>query len=93
MREALGQPLPILLCQLAAVIAIAALCGRVFKKLGQPSVVGEMAAGVVLGPSVLGHVWSAAERFLFPPASLGNLGLLSQVGVPPSRRLTHREGA
>jgi Kef-type K+ transport system membrane component KefB len=81
MLEALKEPLAVLLCQLAAVIAIAGLCGRVFKKLGQPSVVGEMAAGILLGPSVLGHVWPAAELFLFPEASLGTLGLLSQVGV------------
>ena len=81
MLEALKEPLAVLLCQLAAVIAIAALCGRLFKKLGQPSVIGEMAAGILLGPSVLGHLWPAAEQFLFPEASLGTLGLLSQLGV------------
>ena len=40
-----------------------------------------MAAGILLGPSVLGHLWPAAEQFLFPEASLGTLGLLSQLGV------------
>jgi Kef-type K+ transport system membrane component KefB len=81
MSEAFRQPLAVLLCQLAAVIGMAALCGRLFKKMGQPSVIGEMAAGILLGPSVLGRAWPGAEQFLFPKSSLGNLGLLSQVGV------------
>jgi Kef-type K+ transport system membrane component KefB len=75
------EPLTVLLCQLVVVIAAAASCGRLFRWLGQPAVVGEMAAGLLLGPSVLGRLWPAAEAFLFPPTSLGTLGLLSQVGV------------
>ena len=75
------EPLPVLLGQLIVVIAAAAVCGRLFRRLGQPAVIGEMAAGLLLGPSVLGRVWPAAEQLLFPPASLATLGLLSQVGV------------
>lgn len=81
MTEALHQPLAALLCQLVAVIGMAALCGRLFKKMGQPSVIGEMAAGIVLGPSVLGRAWPSAEVFLFPKSGLATLSLLSQVGV------------
>ena len=77
----MSEPLPVLLGQLIVVIATAAVCGRLFRRLGQPAVIGEMAAGLLLGPSVLGRLWPAAEELLFPQASLGTLGLLSQVGV------------
>lgn len=40
-----------------------------------------MAAGILLGPSLLGHFLPGMEAFLFPPGSLGNLNLLSQVGI------------
>jgi Kef-type K+ transport system membrane component KefB len=81
MNEILHKPLALLLCQLIAVVGAAALCGRLFRKMGQPAVIGEMAAGILLGPSVLGRLWPSAEGFLFPKTSLGNLSLLSQVGV------------
>ena len=42
---------------------------------------GEMVAGIVLGPSVLGWVWPAAAAFLFPLTSMTTLGVLSQFGV------------
>jgi len=42
---------------------------------------GEMVAGITLGPSVLGLLWPQASAFLFPPASMTTLGVLSQIGV------------
>ncbi|MDB5048687.1 MAG: sodium:proton symporter [Fibrobacteres bacterium] len=81
LRDTFKRPFPILLCQLAAVVAAALLCGKLSRRLGQPSVIGEMAAGIILGPSLLGHFLPAVEGFLFPPASLANLNLLSQVGI------------
>ena len=75
------RPFPTLLWQLAVVVAAAGLCGRISRRLGQPSVIGEMAAGILLGPSLLGHFLPGLEAVLFPPASLGNLNLLSQVGI------------
>lgn len=74
-------PLPTLLMQLITIMLACLLCGKLFRKLGQPVVVGQMAAGILLGPSLLGWAWPAAEAFLFPPASLSNLSLLSKVGV------------
>ena len=71
----------LLLTQIAVIIAVARLAGRILRKLGQPQVIGEMAAGILLGPSLLGAIapefWSA----LFTPESLGYLNALSQVGV------------
>ncbi len=49
--------------------------------MAQPPVMGEMVAGIVLGPSVLGLLFPQVMAFLFPPASLETLRLLSQIGV------------
>jgi Kef-type K+ transport system membrane component KefB len=75
------HPLTQLFIQLLVVIAAAQGMGRVFRAFGQPSVVGEMAAGILLGPSLLGMLAPGAFSFVFPPESLGSLKLLSQVGV------------
>ena len=80
-RGNLGQPLARLLLQLVAVIVAARLLGGLARRLGQPSVIGEMAAGIALGPSLFGALLPAAHEWLFPASSLGVLHLLSQVGV------------
>ena len=73
--------LPTLLLQIVAIIAASRAVGWVFARLGQPRVVGEIAAGILLGPSLLG--WAAPTVFaaLFPPASLPSLQALSQAGL------------
>jgi Kef-type K+ transport system membrane component KefB len=75
------SPLLTLLLQIAVVIVAARATGWLFRRLGQPQVVGEMAAGILLGPSLLGWVAPGVSALLFPPASMALLGLLSQVGV------------
>lgn len=80
-KENLRSTLGILLLQIIVVIAIAKLFAEIFRRFGQPPVMGEMIAGIVLGPSVLGLIWPQAMTFLFPPASMATLGLLSQIGV------------
>lgn len=70
-----------LLLQIALIIVFARSIGLVFRRFGQPQVVGEMAAGIVLGPSVLGWAAPGLSATLFPPASLGQLSALSQVGL------------
>ena len=55
--------------------------GVVFRRLGQTAVIGEMFAGVLLGPSLLGRLFPSIEARLFPPASLPPLHLISQLGV------------
>ncbi len=77
----LHDPLVHLFLQLLVIIAIARLVGYAFTALGQPSVVGEMAAGILLGPSLFGWLAPTAFAFVFPENSLGTLKLLSQVGV------------
>jgi Kef-type K+ transport system membrane component KefB/nucleotide-binding universal stress UspA family protein len=73
--------LGILLLQIVIIIIIARLMGYLFQKFEQPVVIGEILAGILLGPSVLGIISPSAMHYLFPPESLGNLYLLSQVGL------------
>ncbi len=75
------HPLAILLMQILAIIATARLCAYLFNKLGQPSVIGEIVAGIVLGPSVVGYWFPGTFAFLFPEGSLTNLQFMSQIGL------------
>ena len=75
------SPLSILLLQIIVIIVGARLVGAVFRSIGQPPVMGEMVAGIALGPSVLGLLSPQTMTFLFPPSSMTTLGLLSQIGV------------
>ena len=52
--------------ELLAILAVARLLGTVLRRWGQPAVVGELAAGVLLGPSVLGRLWPGGFAWLFP---------------------------
>ncbi len=70
-----------LVLQIAVVLAVCRLVGEVFRKVHQPRVVGEMFAGIMLGPSLLGWIAPHASAYLFPASSLGFLNALSQVGV------------
>jgi Kef-type K+ transport system membrane component KefB len=77
----LKEPLPLLLLQVIVIAAAARLTGKLFHRFGQPRVIGEMLAGILLGPSLLGWVAPGASAFLFPAASLSGLKMLSQIGV------------
>jgi Kef-type K+ transport system membrane component KefB len=77
----LHDPLSHLFLQFLVIIATSRLVGRLFTKFGQPSVVGEMAAGILLGPSLFGLLAPETFAFVFPADSLGTLKLLSQIGV------------
>lgn len=79
--EHLQQPLPLLLLQVIVIVIAAKGMGGLMHRIGQPPVVGEMIAGILLGPSLLGLVAPQAQAFLFPDSSMGALKLLSQVGV------------
>lgn len=79
---AAGAPnLVTLLLQVAAIVITARLVGVLFQRIGQPQVMGETVAGIMLGPSFLGWVAPGLSRALFPAASLSYLGALSQVGL------------
>src|SRR6266545_347326 len=75
------SPLSTLLLQIIVIIIAARLFGAVFRRIGQPPVMGEMIAGIALGPSVLGLLFPQAMVSLFPPSSMNTLGVLSQIGL------------
>jgi len=81
LRQNLRGTLSILLLQIITIILAARLVGALALRLGQPPVMGEMIAGILLGPSVLGQLSPATLAFLFPTSSLGLLQLISQLGV------------
>ena len=77
----LEHPLAILLAQIVTIIFVARIFGWICKKIGQPTVVGEMVAGIVLGPSLIGLYFPEFSNTIFPAHSLGNLQFLSQIGL------------
>lgn len=77
------HPLAILLAQIAAIIIVARFFGYIFSKIGQPTVVGEIIAGIVLGPSLLGKYFPEFSGALFPTESLGNLQFLKPDRLDP----------
>lgn len=79
--ENLRTSLGILLTQIIVILVVAGIFRRLFRRIRQPPVMGEMLAGIALGPSVLGLFFPHAMSFLFPEPSLELLRLLSQLGV------------
>ncbi len=70
-----------LLLALLVVLVLARLLGGLFKRFKQPPVIGEVIAGIALGPSLLGRVAPEIGEFLLPPKVAPFLGVISQVGV------------
>lgn len=69
------------LLQMITILIFARFMGFIFSKMGQPTVIGEILAGILLGPSVLGHFSPDSYKFLFPDDSLANIYILSQIGL------------
>lgn len=77
----LKHPLALLLFQIITIVLVARIFGWIFRKIGQPTVIGEIIAGIALGPSLFGLYFPDMKDVLFPVDSLGNLQMLSQVGL------------
>lgn len=73
--------LTLLLAQMVVIITLSRALAFVTRRLGQPQVIAEVLAGIVLGPSLLGLVAPQAMTMLFPDSSLPQLKLLSQFGL------------
>ncbi len=73
--------LPLVLLALVIIIVSARVVGAVFAWLGQPPVIGEVLAGILLGPSFLGAIAPAAAEHLSSPEVVGHLNILAQLGV------------
>lgn len=66
---------------LVVVIAVARLFGMLFRRMGQPSVMGEVFGGIFLGPSIFGLFFPGAMTVLFPPTSLAFLNHVAEIGI------------
>jgi Kef-type K+ transport system membrane component KefB len=75
------NPLALLLLQIIVILITARVFGWMANKVGQPSVVGEIVAGICLGPSLFGWLAHDVSGFLFPADGFKNLQFLSQIGL------------
>ena len=71
------------LIEVLILVVVGRLLGEIMQRIGQPSVMGHLLAGVVLGPSVFGALWPELQHALFPPdaAQKSMVGAVGQVGV------------
>jgi Kef-type K+ transport system membrane component KefB len=70
-----------LLLTLAAVLLLGRILGLLFRYVGQPPVIGEVVAGILLGPSVLGVLWPQAGQLVMPASVAPSLEVVAQLGV------------
>jgi Kef-type K+ transport system membrane component KefB len=76
-----ADPVVHVLIALAAVLIAGRIVGFFFRAIGQPPVIGEVVAGIFLGPSVLGRVWPEGAAFILPASVAPHLGIIAQLGV------------
>jgi Kef-type K+ transport system membrane component KefB/nucleotide-binding universal stress UspA family protein len=70
-----------LLVQIGLILMLSRVVGLIFTRIGQPQVMGEMVAGIMLGPSLFGLLMPATAAWVFPANSITYLSILSQLGV------------
>ncbi|HEX4426558.1 MAG TPA: cation:proton antiporter [Terriglobales bacterium] len=73
----IGQLIP----SIGTILFAARVFGWAFQRIGQPRIVGEMTAGIVLGPSLFGRVLPDVFAFVFPSSSMPAITVLSQLGL------------
>lgn len=76
-----NKPFIMVLMQLAIIILAARAAGWLASKIGQQKVIGEIIAGIVLGPSLFGNLAPELQKFIFPDYSMTSLYVLSQLGL------------
>ena len=93
----------LLLVQISLLIAVGRGLGELMQRIGQPSVIGELLSGLLLGPSLFGWVWPEAQHAIFPPspqqkalldglAQFGILLLLLLTGMETDLKLVRKVG-
>jgi Kef-type K+ transport system membrane component KefB/nucleotide-binding universal stress UspA family protein len=81
--EKAGPSEVIFLCQIILLLSVGRLTGEVMQRMGQPAVMGQLLAGLLLGPSVLGALWPEAQHAIFPAngEQRSMIGAVSQLGI------------
>jgi Kef-type K+ transport system membrane component KefB len=69
------------LLSLVLILLLGRWLGKLFVHFEQPRVIGEMVAGIMLGPSLLGHFWPQATEFILPEHAQPALKIIAQIGV------------
>jgi Kef-type K+ transport system membrane component KefB len=77
----LSNPLSIALLQIIIIISLSRIFSYLMRQVGQPAVIGEILAGIFLGPSLLGSMFPEAWAATFPLTSIGNLHSISTIGL------------
>jgi Kef-type K+ transport system membrane component KefB len=78
-----GRSETILVAEILLLLVVGRLLGEGMQRIGQPALMGQLLAGIVLGPSLFGWLWPEAQRFIFPsdPSQKGMIDGLSQIGI------------
>ncbi len=71
----------LVLLEILIVIGFSRLVGLLFRAIKQPLVIGEIMAGIMLGPSLLGKIFPVTQAWLFPPSTAPILEVLAQIGL------------
>jgi len=80
-KAAAGPSLAQLLLAITVVVGACKVVGWLAQRIGQPAVIGEITAGILLGPSVLGALWPSGAAVLIPKAAVPQLNVVAQLGV------------
>lgn len=81
LQQNLAHPLSIALFQIIVIISFSRIFSWLMRQVGQPAVIGEILAGIFLGPSLLGTLMPEAWAATFPLSSIGNLHSISTIGL------------
>ena len=78
-----GKTEATLIAEIVLLLLVGRLLGEAMERLGQPSIMGQLLAGIILGPSLFGWVWPEAQKAIFPsdPAQKSMLDAISQIGI------------
>src|SRR3954453_6407079 len=73
----------VFLSQIIVLLLVGRLMGEAIQRIGQPAVMGQLLAGLLLGPSILGALWPEAQQTLFPPSreQKSMIDAVSQLGI------------
>ncbi|HUO02340.1 MAG TPA: cation:proton antiporter [Rhizomicrobium sp.] len=78
-----GKDEALLVAEVILLLLVGRILGEGMQRLGQPALMGNLLAGLVLGPSLFGLIWPSAQHFIFPsdPTQKGMINGLSQIGI------------